>query len=249
MGPILCYNGFMTIVIHSYQDGRNIPKPRIPDPTKHKYLSGLVIGPNTLLERKSERIEEPNGLSAGKGLTRRRYRNRVWWLVRCEHGTRWTRQEAVTNKVGCSHCGMKPHKIYGLSWKEKPFFCLIWQPRTCLDCKIYFETLYRGQKRCKSCTKKHRHAMRRTSSRCRHLGVPFDSSVSFEAVFRRDNYICWLCGLPALKEFRGTYDDLAPELEHKVELSALNSPGHVWDNVACAHRKCNREKEILRSSK
>lgn len=62
---------------------------------------------------------------------------------------------------------------------------------------------------------------------------PFD-------VFDRDKWRCHLCGINTLKSLRGTYEDRAPELEHKIPLS--RGGPHTWENVACSCRKCNQEK-------
>lgn len=185
---------------------------------------------------------QPNGKKATK-----RYRYRVWWQVSCSHGIRWVKQDVLdVSSGGCRKCAGELRKTRGLPWNEKPFYCLIFQPRTCKDCGKGFETLYSTQQRCCPCQKEWKHGLRHYGSKCRKYGVPFEKGISAISVFRRDNWTCWLCGLSAPKELRGTFEDLAPELEHKIELTVPNSPGHVSSNVACSHRKCNREKEIQR---
>lgn len=62
---------------------------------------------------------------------------------------------------------------------------------------------------------------------------PFD-------VFKRDSWLCHLCGAKTRKALRGTSEDLAPELEHIVPLSKGGT--HTLDNVACSCRKCNLSK-------
>lgn len=59
-------------------------------------------------------------------------------------------------------------------------------------------------------------------------------------VFKRDSWLCHLCGLKTKKSLRGTSEDLAPELEHIVPLSKGGT--HTLDNVACSCRKCNLSK-------
>ena len=59
-------------------------------------------------------------------------------------------------------------------------------------------------------------------------------------VFSRDKWVCYICGSKTERDKRGTTHPLAPELEHIVALAAGGT--HTWDNVACACRKCNREK-------
>lgn len=69
-----------------------------------------------------------------------------------------------------------------------------------------------------------------------------DWSIKNEDVLIRDRWTCQLCGLLAPKSLKGTQHPLAPEVDHIVPLSTPGSPGHVWSNVQCAHRKCNGAK-------
>jgi len=57
------------------------------------------------------------------------------------------------------------------------------------------------------------------------------------AVFERDKWKCHLCGRNTKKSLRGTFEPLAPELEHIVALS--DGGTHTWGNVACSCRSCN----------
>lgn len=67
------------------------------------------------------------------------------------------------------------------------------------------------------------------------------SAVDPIAVFKRDEWICHLCGRRTPKKLRGTTNDLAPELDHIIPISA-GGPD-TYDNVACACRRCNRLKD------
>jgi 5-methylcytosine-specific restriction endonuclease McrA len=57
------------------------------------------------------------------------------------------------------------------------------------------------------------------------------------AVFEAEGWMCYLCGVLTDKNKRGTYDPLAPELEHVIPLSKGGT--HTRDNVRCACRRCN----------
>lgn len=59
-------------------------------------------------------------------------------------------------------------------------------------------------------------------------------------ILRRDNWICHLCGKRAPAKLRGTTDDRAPEIDHILPVSQGGT--HVSENLACAHRRCNRRK-------
>lgn len=71
--------------------------------------------------------------------------------------------------------------------------------------------------------------------RARRYGVPYEYINNLK-VFRRDGYICGLCGEPALAWVTWQHD-LAPELGHIVPLS--RGGGHLYANVRCEHRRCN----------
>lgn len=73
--------------------------------------------------------------------------------------------------------------------------------------------------------------------RRRKYGVPYESFRNVD-IFRRDNWLCGICGEdvdPAL-----TYPDrMSASLDHVVPLSAPGGPGHVRSNVQCSHWICN----------
>lgn len=62
------------------------------------------------------------------------------------------------------------------------------------------------------------------------------------AVFERDNWTCYLCGIPTPRELRGSTERNAPELEHRISL--FNGGEHSMANTACACRECNSRKGI-----
>lgn len=137
---------------------------------------------------------------------------------------------------------------------KRAFIQKIFQPGTCVDCGVGFETLYpselvafgivnpMGVVRCRICArqrrlKNHGGGPRR---RCTQFGVPYEV-ISPGAIFHRDDYKCRLCG-GDLDMSAGPHDPKAPEIDHKIPLSAPNSPGHVFSNVQSAHRECNLRK-------
>jgi 5-methylcytosine-specific restriction endonuclease McrA len=82
---------------------------------------------------------------------------------------------------------------------------------------------------------------RKPAERARKRGLPYERCGPI-AICTRDKWRCQLCGVPTPRGLRGTYDDRAPEIDHIIPLSDPRSPGHVWSNVQCLCRRCNREK-------
>lgn len=140
--------------------------------------------------------------------------------------------------------------------QDRVFYHKIFQPSYCIDCGVYFETLYpevflyeprMGTKRCPPCRRARRQSTHGGDARrCFKNGVPYDGEVNRTLVLERDNYTCWVCNKSAPKELRGTYDPMAPEVDHIHPLGAIidgkKSPGHVWSNVRCIHRTCNTQR-------
>lgn len=59
-------------------------------------------------------------------------------------------------------------------------------------------------------------------------------------IFTRDKWICHICKRKTKKELRGTYEPLAPEIDHIITLAQGGS--HTYGNLACACRECNARK-------
>ena len=75
--------------------------------------------------------------------------------------------------------------------------------------------------------------------RARYYGVNYES-INPITVFNRDGWRCQVCGVRTPKKARGTYQQNAPELDHRIPMVLGGS--HTWDNVQCACRSCNAEK-------
>lgn len=122
---------------------------------------------------------------------------------------------------------------------------------SCCDCGI--EVVHNALRRvplCSKCERKRKQKFKnRLASnhrkRCRKYGLPFDSSIKSQEVFRRDNYVCHICKRKTLDVF--TLVDGKPRLRsptvdhHPYPLSA-GVLGHTWDNVRCACWECNTAK-------
>lgn len=81
-------------------------------------------------------------------------------------------------------------------------------------------------------TKKHR-------QRARRYGVAYEP-ISPLMVFERDGWRCQVCGIGTPKRLRGSLDNRAPELDHRIPM-AMGGP-HTWANVQCCCRRCNLSK-------
>lgn len=81
--------------------------------------------------------------------------------------------------------------------------------------------------------------------RARKLGLPNQSIPRF-TLHERDGWTCHICG-QATGGIPGEVGPLAPTVDHLIPLSVVGSPGHVWENVATAHMRCNRAKRHHRS--
>lgn len=57
------------------------------------------------------------------------------------------------------------------------------------------------------------------------------------AVFNRDQWRCYICGIHTPRANRGLNLPDSPELEHVVSLA--DGGAHTWGNLACACRSCN----------
>lgn len=68
--------------------------------------------------------------------------------------------------------------------------------------------------------------------RVRKRGLPVEN-VNRAEIFERDDWTCHLCS----KEITS-----GPTLDHLIPVSHPLCPGHVWENLAAAHRSCNSSK-------
>jgi hypothetical protein len=123
-------------------------------------------------------------------------------------------------------------------------------PRRCLNvkCGSVFVPLANKtsqtcrRKFCSAACNKEYHKARGGSThrkRARYHGVEYEY-INPLKVMERDNYRCQVCGRAAPKRLRGSIDERAPELDHRIPMAM--GGGHVWSNVQCACRRCNAAK-------
>lgn len=66
-------------------------------------------------------------------------------------------------------------------------------------------------------------------------------TISAWAVFRRNDWICQICGQPVSPKEKHP-SPLSPTIDHVIPLSRGGT--HTWDNVQLAHLNCNKQKFI-----
>jgi hypothetical protein len=116
-------------------------------------------------------------------------------------------------------------------------------PKECARCGKEFYSQYPEQKYCSKKCKSKNNSIR---GRCRKYGVYYDSSVTSLKIFKRDGYICKICGLACDahdKSWNGFLGPYSPTVDHIIALA--NGGTHTWDNVQCAHAICNSYKRDL----
>lgn len=117
-------------------------------------------------------------------------------------------------------------------------------PKICAECgKEYFSKSNYSKYCSQRCKKGNSTNIR---ARCRHYGTYYDPAVKRRLVFERDHYICQICGMatdPDDKSWNGSFGPYSPTVDHIMALA--NGGTHTWDNVQCAHAKCNSWKRDL----
>lgn len=114
--------------------------------------------------------------------------------------------------------------------------------RQCPECDMLFTPEYGHSHRafCSDACGKRYHARIAKRVRIARAHAVAYESVDLFAVFKRDGWRCYICGVETPRKLRGTHHDCAPELDHVVPLAHGGS--HTYGNVACACRKCNQIK-------
>lgn len=118
--------------------------------------------------------------------------------------------------------------------------------KICPVCGRVFHSYIPHQKYCShACKHKAKGHMRSYKSRTKKYGVYYDPSVTREAVIKRDNMVCQICGKvcdPNDKSWGNSGPDY-PTLDHIIPLAKGGS--HTWGNVQCACGICNSTKRDL----
>lgn len=117
-------------------------------------------------------------------------------------------------------------------------------PKICAICGAEYYSQSPNSKYCSNkCKRKNKGASVRR--RCRKYNVYYDPQVKAQDVFRRDHYICKICGLECNTQddkwgYTGPY---SPSVDHIIPLAKGGT--HTWDNVQCVHIICNSYKRDI----
>ena len=125
---------------------------------------------------------------------------------------------------------------------------IVFPPKECAICGNRFTPKNKFGKFCsKRCGRKagspagkrRRYGMKMYRKRARLAGAEYEP-VDPIKLFERDGWKCQICGIKTPRSLRGSYEDRAPEVDHRLALASGGS--HTWDNVQCACRACNMKK-------
>lgn len=170
----------------------------------------------------------------------------------CGHVIERARSTIRRKKCLCDECERKRQEAIDLQNERirlvRSFYAIIEikKPKTCETCGRTFFSQYAKQKYCSKKCKGKRHGATSIRARCRKYGVYYDSNVTPKRIFKRDGYICMICGLVCDKNdksWNGFLGPYSPTVDHILALA--NGGDHVWDNVQCAHAICNSYKRDL----
>ena len=103
-------------------------------------------------------------------------------------------------------------------------------PKGCERCGTEFAG---GRADRRFCSRKCQAGWNQEKRRARKRGLTVEV-VPRLVVFERDGYLCHLCGLLVEGE--------PPVLDHVIPIADSLCPGHVWENLATAHARCNMSK-------
>lgn len=120
------------------------------------------------------------------------------------------------------------------------------KPKKCIICGSEFYSQYSNARYCsKSCKRKNHSGGKSIRHRCCKYGVLYDPSVKPIKIFKRDGYVCQICGKPCDSNDKGwgNFGPYAPTVDHILALA--NGGAHIWSNVQCAHAICNSYKRDL----
>lgn len=126
------------------------------------------------------------------------------------------------------------------------FFVALKEYKTPKICKECGKEYYSQSNASKYCSKKCKKGNSSIRHRCHKYGVYYDPAVKPLLIFKRDKYICQICGMatnPEDKSWNGVFGPYSPTVDHITAL--VNGGPHTWENVQCAHAKCNSWKRDL----
>lgn len=153
------------------------------------------------------------------------------------------------NKTFTNECSIECRK----KWSDHKYgkrYPDITIEKACIDCGSLFFVTYvvshAARKRCPICKKKFEKSYAnhgKQEKRARKAGVVYQY-IDKHKVFERDGWRCHICKRKTPEKYIGTYNPMAPELDHIVPLNpSYGANGsHTYENVKCCCRECNSKK-------
>jgi hypothetical protein len=160
----------------------------------------------------------------------------------CATPYRSPRTETTTCSLRCGvtlrdfNAERAPHTVIAslVPWDTLALRTKWWPP-----CPCGARTPNARRRLCDTCRDAARRARKSYASRARKYAVPYDPTVTLEAVAARDGWRCHVCTQPIRPNAHahGTIDPQGPSIDHLLAMS--HGGPHSWDNVALAHHACN----------
>lgn len=156
-----------------------------------------------------------------------------------------------TYLTNCDYCKAREKEKQELTQKRiewMRFLIALREEKTPKKCKICGEEFYSVYPTKIYCSDKCRRKARESRvnksirRRCHGYGVFYDNTITNDAVFMRDGYVCQICGKPCdtTDKSWGHCGPMSPSVDHIIPL--VSGGTHTWDNVQCAHVICNSYK-------
>jgi len=81
-----------------------------------------------------------------------------------------------------------------------------------------------------------------TKAHSRHakIKLAYVEDVDFIKVYKRDGWVCQLCGEPVSRTPKGSHDPMMASPDHIIPISLGGK--HSYENLQCSHLKCNLAK-------
>lgn len=184
--------------------------------------------------------------SRSEGLTKIRLKCRC-----CGAVSEYDRSVVRNQNIKCKACEEKKREQQAIANERIRLIRFLYAlkesktPKKCKCCGKEFYSVYPTKLYCsdkckrKARKKKVNQSIRR---RCHRYGVFYDNTITNDAVFMRDGYVCQICGKPCdtTDKSWGHCGPMSPSVDHIIPL--VSGGTHTWDNVQCAHVICNSYK-------
>lgn len=167
--------------------------------------------------------------------------------LRCAGLAARRRQLAATWSMACLVCG-DPFETADTRRLTCSVRCRMWNRAhpgladTERECATCGESIAKQEHRAKIyCSERCSNLTNKKQRRYRLTGKAVER-ISLLEIFERDNWTCHLCSEPIDPEVERSNPEGA-SIDHIIPVSDAKYPGHVWENLATAHLRCNLSKQ------